>query len=562
MIVRSILYDLIGAKQWSSISFMCLADDPIQIQSILEFYYDRIQNELFENGCVKRIDSSQSVSIHEIEKNTLLLVVFDSIDLSVNEEIRISELVRKLADSIVLHGTRETSKHFEELAGELLAEDLHVTFVNDELPPPDNKSGVAVARMKAFLEKQNHIAIGPFKVKPNILSFSRATDHPEELVSSDTAGVVVIIGKPVPDVSIVQGINDAVRTHKKIPLLITPGSDEELELARRYEVAYQMDLCDSVSEKPTYLLLSVLAMLGFTDMHPEYAQEIWPIDSAVDEFETGDDVSRRIERVGHQAFYVVNKATGDPIFTYFYVSQDEVYQRAPNVVAAITSFNMGTAEANRTSVVQVGNLVYALIEVDDLIFTLVTGQTDDVESIRLQFSFLPDLWKDEAPEFLQSTGDQYASPPFTLKLLATLPPEEFHSKMRPCRVTEPEWNRFKSREVRDFLKAVWESLDGSIEMKRLTNGTGPKMTLGAIHFLKAMGAIDMRLDIKESNRPVLSGRNETEVRRLYSHIDQIISLMDGKRTIGQIGEMTGIQGSVLVTVISDLCSRGIVTIDD
>jgi len=236
--------------------------------------------------------------------------------------------------------------------------------------------------------------------------------------------------------------------------------------------------------------------------------------------------------------------------------------RAPNVVAAITSFNMGSTEANKTSVVQVGNLVYALIEVDDLIFTLVTGPTDNVESLRLQFSFLPDLWKDESPDFLTSSEDPYSSPPFTLKLLATLPPEEFHGKVKPFRSKEPEWSRFESKEVSDFLHAVWNSLDGTIELSRLANGSGPKMTLGAIHFLKAMGSIQMKLDITETNIPILCGDIDQETRKLYSHLDQIVSLMDGNHTVKQISQETRIQQSVLITVISDLYSRGIVNIED
>lgn len=558
----SILYDLVGAKKWSSVSFISLEPESISIQPILEFYYDRVQNDTFQDGCIKKIDSSQSVCIYGIEGNALLLIVFDTPDLSLNEEIRITEFVNMLTDRIRKKGTREASKSFSAIAGELLREEVHVTFISDATPWLDNRSGIAVARMVTFLRKKSYIAMGPYNIKISLIPFSRVIADFDTAPVANTAGYALILGKPIPDLTIIQGVVQNIRSISSTPMLIVPGSDDQLELARKYEQQFQIDLCDSVSEKPTYLLLSVLAILGMSDMHPEYAANTWPMDSDVDNQDESEGKEERHEQIGHQAFYVVDKNSGDPVFTYFYVSQDEVFQRAPNVVAAITSFSMGTTEGNKTSVVQVENLVYALIEVDDLIFTLVTGQTEDVESIRLQFSFLPDLWRDEKPEFLESTGDPYSSPPFTLKLLATLPPEEFHGRMRPCRVREPEWNKFESKEVRDFLKAVWGSLDGTIQLSTLANGTGPKMTLGAIHFLNAMGSIEMKLDVRESDVPILVCEIDADLRNIYSHLDPIASLMDGEHTVKMISERTKIQVSVLITVISDLYSRGIVTFKD
>ncbi len=532
------------------------------MNSILEFYYDRVQNDAFENGCTKKIDSSQSVCIYDLEKNALLLVFYDTTDLSLDEEVRISELVKILRDRIRSKGSREVSKDFARLVGDLLRNELKLMFITDEAPWPTNKTAIAATRMDAYLKKNDYISIGPYNIKIGCLPFSQAISYLEDATQTHPNGFVLILGKPLPDVSIIQSIVESIKEQSSAPLLIAPGSDDELELARKYEIEFQLELCDSVSERPTYLLLAVLAMLGLTDMHPEYALKTWPVDESVDDFEEQSESSLSSGKIGHQAFYVVAKESGEPVFTYYYTSQDEVKTRAPNVVAAITSFNMGTSEANKTTVVQIGELVYALIEADDLIFTLVTGMTDDVEGIRLQFSFLPDLWKDEAPEFLESTGDPYSSPPFTLKLLATLPPEEVHGRMRPCHVREPEWDRFSSNEVRDFLRAVWQSLDGKLQLSKLANGTGPKMTLGAIHFLKAMGSIEMKLDVKESDMPVLVCDIDKDLRRVYSHLDPIASQMDGKHTVKQISEKTGIQMSVLITVISDLYSRGIITFQD
>ena len=95
MIVRSILYDLVGAKVWSSVSFTSIEPEELQIQSILEFYYELVQNDLFEDGCIKKVDSNRSVSIHTVAANTLLIVVYDASELSIDEEVRISELATK-----------------------------------------------------------------------------------------------------------------------------------------------------------------------------------------------------------------------------------------------------------------------------------------------------------------------------------------------------------------------------------------------------------------------------------------------------------------------------------
>ncbi|MCK5152143.1 MAG: hypothetical protein KAQ65_09890, partial [Candidatus Thorarchaeota archaeon] len=402
------------------------------------------------------------------------------------------------------------------------------------------------------------VEIGPYNVRVARIPIKDAFNNQLGDVQ-DAHAAVLVVGSPVPDETQLHTIVENLRNKNVARLLIAPGSDDELETARGYEVALDLDLCDSVSLKPSYLLLSVLAMIGRIDVHPELASESWMYESDMDSY-TGDKSVLATEKaLGHQAFFVVDKFNGEAVFTYYYESMAKVHERVPNVVAAITSFSIGSTEEAKTTVIQVGEFVYALIEFENLIFTLITGQKDDVGGIRAQFSFLPDLWKDEALTDLESTEDPYTSPPFTLKLLATLPPEDLPGRLTPVRAAEPEWARFKSDQVRDFLQAVWNSLDGSVQMSRLVSGSGPQMTLGAIHFLKSMDCIEMQVLIEDFDVPILRGIIGAELLSMYSHITDIASAMDGKRSVAEISAVTAIDKNVLITVLSSLYKRGIIT---
>ena len=193
---------------------------------------------------------------------------------------------------------------------------------------------------------------------------------------------------------------------------------------------------------------------------------------------------------------------------------------------------------------------------------MITGEREDVEEIRSRFSFLPDLWKDETPESLESSSDPYSSPPFTLKLLATLPPEQFPGRFAPYGVKEPEWDRFESLHLRDFLQAVWNSLDGTRTISQLVVGEGPQMTMGAIHFMNNLKALDFKIVIDNDDIPVIIGAPEDDIRTLYSHLDEIFSYIDGRRTINEISKQLEIETSVLTTVLTELYKRKSVDILD
>jgi hypothetical protein len=298
-------------------------------------------------------------------------------------------------------------------------------------------------------------------------------------------------------------------------------------------------------------------MIGLIDMHPELASKKLEIETGIDMEMDIDTKEGHVltESLGHQAFFVVDKMTGQAIFTYYYEAKADFLRRAPNVIAAITMFSLDSSEDASTSVFRTGNSIFAMIEYNNLIFTLITGQAEDEDAIRERFSFLPDLWSVQEECETDDSDSFYHAVPFTLKLLATLPPEELTSKHIPVQIKEPTWEKFESPEVRDFLKAVWVSLKGSLPMNELVQTSGPQMTLGAIHFLKKMGSIDLRISITETDVPMITGTLDKDLSKLYSHIDMILELTDGKRTILEISKEINIQTSVLLAVFTEFHKR-------
>ncbi|MFW9810430.1 MAG: hypothetical protein ACFFE6_13710, partial [Candidatus Thorarchaeota archaeon] len=298
----------------------------------------------------------------------------------------------------------------------------------------------------------------------------------------------------------------------------------------------------------------------FTYMHAELALQNWIIDTTIDQLSSDDEPED--DALGHQAFFVVDKRTGTAAYSYYYEEKSRLLEIAPNIVAAISAFKFDPAKPNETSVFQAGDLNYITIERNDYVYTLITGKDANVEALRERFSFLPDLFMDEVPEVVENPTDLFRSPPFTLKLLATLPHEAIPGRMAPTQSRALLWERFENAPVRDFLEAVWNRLDGTLTMARLVPGKGPEMMLGAIHLLNRLGAIRFELRIGPDDAPILIGVPDDEVLSLYSRVDEILALVDGNRTIIDIAKELGLQPSVLVTVFAELHRREIVTIDE
>jgi hypothetical protein len=557
VILSSVLYDLQGPKVLATSSFLRQAPYEDFISKISEQLLAIVESDEQEKAHRFDIDGNQAI-VHRVGDATFLIVLCDSDEVKVPEETGIDAFAKELVDVISTDSLRKARLDFGEISRKHLATRVSICFFSDTSPSTSDNSGNAVAKLlEARLDEVSvftkPLLLGPFEVYATRADFRDIPEEnwPEPLRKIDS--FVLVASKPLEDQAALGDALRKIRVNSTSEILVVPGSDSELELARDLENSFFMTLCDSVSSDPVDLLLSVLAISGFTFSHPELAKEKWFVqDVALSLEETTDELP---EDMGHQAFFVINKATGEARFTYLYERDSVFMQTAPNVVAAVSMFQLDSASPTSTSVFRAGGLKYVIIERSSLIFTLVTGEREDVEVTRSRFSFLPDLYLDESPENVESSEDLYSAPPFTLKLLATLPPEDLGGRALPYRLDEPEWDRFESGLVRDFLTAVWGSIDGKVALSDLATGNGTEMIVGALHLLRRMGSIEWRTKIVPGDIPILTGRMDDETSGLYSHLESITEKIDGNRSISQIGEELNVQPDVLLTVFAELYRR-------
>ncbi|MFX0054374.1 MAG: hypothetical protein ACFFAX_12720 [Promethearchaeota archaeon] len=557
MITWALLFDLLGPKVLAKRVFV---KEQIPQDFLLRIVdkYSEVMSDLAGKPVAASIDETL-VYLSRVNESTLVVATTDSLAPD-KEELQVVESIgSEMRDVASRMAIRDAKNMFVPLVDEKLRGKIHICFICASNPPQQNTSGTAAVRIAKRLNTGGSTFSKPAKIGPfDVLVSQMTIEHfarSEWDEKMDIVDVFVyIIFPPLSDNEVIGLMTQKIRANSSAKLLVVPGSDNELEGARDLESSYFMDLCDSVSPTPSDLVLSVLATSGYTDMHPELARKKWSIDESIDS--EIDTAPSRDEPLGHQAFFVIDKTKGEALFTYLYDKNAVYMATAPNVVAAISQFQLD-ASPTSTSVFSAGGLKYALIERSDVVFTLITGDKEDVEVMRERFSFLPDLYLDETPENKESSGRLFESPPFTLKLLATLPPEDLPGRIAPQKLEPPEWERFESELVKDFLQAVWNNLDGHKTISELSSSTGgPDMVMGAIHLLRRMEAIEWKVRIYPEDIPQLVYEVSDDVRKLYSHIDNIIDLVDGKNTISAIGAKLGFDESVLLTVFGELHRRG------
>ncbi len=563
MILNAILFDLLGSKALASISFSKEKFEDEFLKHVVEAYYQLMQEDSAREFVTTTIQE-HSTCICRVSEVTIIVGVSDD-DPIPQEDIermkRIQEVSRK---EIKQSSVRDFKDEFQEVAEELLRERIRICFITGENPSFEDKSGTAVdliiqTRGRKGRSYSAPLRVGPFGVEIMRLSQDDIVRGKWSEDLSSASLFVLVISPPLPTADKVEQIVMRIREKSSTKLIVVPGSDGQLELAREYEDLYGLELSD-VSSKPTHLLLSSMAIAGFMDMHPELAYQRWEIETSIDKVPTIETPVE--EEVGHQAFFVVDRRTGEAAYSYYYEERSRLLEMAPNIVAAISAFKFDPNNPTETSVFRTGDLNYITIERGHYVYTLITGTGVDVETLREKFSFLPDLFMDEVPDLVDDPTDLFRSPPFTLKLLATLPPQTIPARMAPKQSRALLWERFENAPLRDFVEAVWNRLDGSLTMSLLVPSKGPEMTLGAIHLLHRMGAIRLELKIGPDDAPILLKDPDDEVLSLYSRVDKIVKLVDGKKTIMNIAKELGIQPSVLVTVFAELHRREIITIKE
>ncbi|TFG98481.1 hypothetical protein E4H12_05960 [Candidatus Thorarchaeota archaeon] len=561
MIASATLYDLLGSKVLASLQFTKaeITDEFLQ-NAVLE-YYALIEENSAQKFITTKI-GEHAVSILKVGEVTILIAVSDSDVFTETEITCIKKLDWHVTDEIEQSSVRDFKDDFVKLADTHLRTPVNICIVTVEEPPPEDMTTSAVELMiknKGTDRKSlsQPINIGPYVVRVMQYYYDEiVNDEWLNKFSSVNVFAVVVSGILSEGDRVEEAVRE-IQSNCETNIIVIPGSDEELERARSLEMSLGIDLCDSVSPRPSQLLLSIMAYGGYSDFHPELAREKWVIEEEVDK--SPDSLSSGDEELGHQAFFVVDRRTGEAAYSYYYDERSRFLEMAPNIVAAITSFKVDQTSPTETSVFRTGDLSYITIERNQYVFTLITGKDANVEVLRSRFSFLPDLFLDEVPPLIEDPVDLFRSPLFTLKLLATLPPEQLAGKIAPTQKRALVWDRFEHPPVRDFLEAVWHRLDGSLRMSRLVPGKGPELILGAIHLLKRLGSIDCTLRILLEDIPILASTPNDDILSLYSDLDKILGHVDGNLTVFSIAKEMKIEPSVLVAVFIELYKRGIIT---
>ncbi|MBD3406927.1 MAG: hypothetical protein GF411_12490 [Candidatus Lokiarchaeota archaeon] len=558
MIAYAALVDLLGGRVICELNLVGDDTQQEQIDMAVDSYFALLQAGL-KNECNPAEISGKATALCKINDITLLVCFGESISFEPEEFGKIESLMSEIKSRLGEKSARNVRGIFPDIALKHLQQSVNVFFISHNKPRRDNSSGKAIVKIfQSRIDKdKGSIHVGPFLIFTNKASAEEI--DVEEIENIENYDIFVfVISSPIWPESLIKNLINDIRKSTGARILVVPGSDEYLEIARKYEEKYEILLCDSVSSDPQQLLVAVLAYSGFSHIQPEIALENWTIDVIEQPSESDEDELEEVESLGHQAFFVVDKLTGNPVYTYFYDQQSVLLDRIPNVVAAISALSVDPTASTTTSVVRTGNLNYAIIERNDLIFTLITGVSEDADAIRSKFAFLPDLYFDEAPEGIIEHSSPYSSPPFTLKLLATLPPDNLPGRLIPVRKNEPKWEKFKEESVKDFIHAIWNTIDGSNQISRMAVGEGPLLVIGALHLLKSLDAIDFKVKIEQGDIPILKTRDLTGIQLPYSNINSVLDFIDGSTSLGEISESTKIDVAVLRTVFRTLYMKGVI----
>ncbi len=561
VIASAMLFDLLGSKVLASLMFNKGEISEDFLETVVHEYYTLVQEDSARSFVLTKINDL-AVSISKVSDVTLVIIVSDTDAFSSEEIVALQKFQTSVALEILNSSVRDFKIHFPEVVDQNLRIPLRICFVTAIEPSIENRSAMALDALFEMKHQQGEdltdvIKIGPFGVHVTRTDYSNLVRSSWTDALSSMQIFALIISKQMSENEVLEEVVRLIREETNGRIIVIPGSDGDLEAARNLEMIYGIDLCDTVSPRPVNLLLSAMAYGGFSDLHPELALQRWEIEPLVRQSKAQEDEDE--EEIGHQAFFVVDRRTGEAVFSYYYDERSKLLEIAPNIVAAISSFKIDQSSPTETSVFRTGDLSYITIERNEYVFTLITGTDANVEALRSKFSFLPDLYLDEVPEPSEDPTDLFRSPLFTLKLLATLPPEQLPGRVAPTQKRALIWERFEHPPVRDFLEAVWYRLNGSLTMSKLAPGKGSELILGAIHLLNRLGAIECQLRVMPEDIPELTGTPDEEILSLYEGLDRILNLVDGKLNIQNIARVLGLQPSVLLTVFAELHKREIVS---
>ncbi len=562
MIRAAILVDIRGPKTMAALNLTQNTSYEPLISQVLEKYYELVDIDGIESSTIPIVVNNCHVCFSSISESLIIIGIPNEEfgDLDGHDMEAITAISDEMRRSVQSRPPSALKEDFIQTSRRHIQKTIRICMITSEsYTATENEYSQVLTRLMLNLGSftgpySRPISIGSYMVeicRQNLEELAREL-WPIHLMHAKV--FALFIEPNSNNVASYSAAVATVRSNSDSPVLAVVLSDVELEYAKEVADELRLKVCQIDSRLPSSLLLTILHTAGHINIPPDLARSKWSIDTTIDRhvvYETPSSTPK-----GHQAFVVVDRATGEPLLSYYYDKKSKVLERAYNLVAAISSFNFEDMIPANTSVFNAGDLNYIMIERDQLVFALITGDTQDVETLRTRFSFLPDLYFDEMPGSVGPLDSPYASPPFILKLLATIPPVELSPRHVPFKIREPEWSEFAFESVRDLLEAVWTKIDNVTELSQFIKGNGPHLALGAIHLLKSLGAIGFKINVQLTDIPYVVQKSSEDVLRLYEGSEEILELCGGMLTIEEIASVTGVDPRVLLVVISELYKRG------
>ncbi len=560
MIRAAVLVDIRGPKTVAALNLTRNNSYESLLDLVLEKYYEMVDFDGIETATVPVLIGDIHVCFSRISESLIVVGIPNEEvgDLDGQDILAVSTICDEFRNNIKSRPPGALADDFIQICRRHLQKTIRVCLIsNADLHREEGSSQVLnqiLQNLESFTGPYSRpISMGPYIVEiahQNIEELSRGL-WPIHLMH---ASVFVLFIEADSSFEEYTTAVSTIQSNSDSPVLAVAISDAEWMSAQAVAAELKIQSHRVKSSLPTDLLLTILNASGLTDVSPDVARSKWSIDTDIDRKVIHKSTLSTPK--GHQAFVVVQKATGKPTLSYYYDKRSKILERAPNLVAAISSFGLEDMSSTRTSVFKAGDLNYIMIERNNLVFALITDTNQDVETLRERFSFLPDLYFDEMPGTVGPLDSPYEAPPFILKLLSVLPPVELSPRHVPFKIREPYWENFVSESVRDLLEAVWNRIDGATEISRLVTGNGPHLALGAIHLLKSVGAIGFRLNVQLTDIPYLVKRPSEDILQRYEWSEDILDLCGGMLTIEEIASVTGVEPRVLLVILSDLYARG------
>ncbi|MEM4736172.1 MAG: hypothetical protein QXS20_10710 [Candidatus Thorarchaeota archaeon] len=546
-----------GPKVLEEVTVLSQSLDAKQLDHILEWYYGIASDEHI-GSCASAKIHGRGVVVCRLTSELVLIAVPESGEVRAQDLNMVRQMVEQLSQQEDMGGLRS---QFRRKAYSAL-----VTLTKLAIIVPENiASEKAIGRVVAELIERKRpssgalvqeFEIGRYRVRLLLFTPDQAdmATGPDWNRDSSVFSVVPLAMAPDSVVSLVHQLRH--RSSMPTVVVVPENAPELVEMLEGEDVAL---IPEEDYQLPSDIVISIMRASGLINMPETEVRRRWKIDECLDQSITPSRQEKTTR--GHQAFLVVDKMTGEATFAYHY-QESPMLKRMSNIVAAISSFKIQVDDLGKTSVFTVGDLNYLVIEKKDLLFTLVTSQDEDLEALRERFSFLPELYFDEQPAVdVKDTHDPYSARPFLIKLLATIPPERARPRYVPYKLQAPDWTRFSDESVAEFLKALWNIIDGRVTLGRFMTEEGPRMALGGIYFLKSMNCVDFRLVLTPNDRPRVTKRPDDHVLSAYKDLGDVLELADGMLTVDEISSLTGVDLSVLLRVFGDLYRREIIDLE-